>query len=884
MRWLWKKSVDDEVSEELDLHLEMRTHEYVARGMDPAAAREAALRRFGDLENVRKTCREIGRKRDKDMRRREYFTELRQDVGFTVRQLVAHPAFSLIAVLTLTLGIGATTAIFSVVNAVVLRPLPVPAPERLMYIITEVNGNLSDVSGGNYTVMEEHQRSFSNVAAIQHSSFNLAEGESAERTIGVRVNASYFDVFGVSPAYGRVFSADEDQPGREHVVVLSHRLWKRRFGSDPAIVGRDVRMNGEPYTVLGVMPASFDLSSDGEELWVPIAFTPERKAMHDEHFLSVVGRLRDGVSREQALQDLEVSAAELRLIDPVINDDLRFRISPFMEEFVGEYRTRLYVLLGAVGLVLLIACGNVANLLLARSAARGREVAIRSALGAGRGRIVRQLLTESAVLALVSAAIGLMVAWWGIHTLVSLVPPGIPRIEQASIDGVVLAFTLGLSLLSSLIFGLAPALRASRTSLSESLKEGGRGSAGTRGRDWLRSALISAEVALAVLLLVGAGLLIRSALEMQRVRPGFEPEGVMTARLSLPAATYADSTRVVTTLERIVEEASQAPGVRFAAVASGIPVSSGGNSNGLLAEGKPFTLESAVQSELGIVTPDYFKVMGIPILRGRGFEPGDRRGAPKVMIVNEALAAALYPGQDALGRKVGCCEAGPEGKTPDYKVIVGIAANLRSRGLAQDVRNEFWLPAGQAPVVAWDWIQRTVYIVARTPGEPEAIAPALRRTVARIDPDIPLYSESTMEQRMVQSAATARFNTLLLSLLGVIGLILSAVGIYGVIAYFVTQRTPEIGVRIALGATPWHIIRLVLSQAAIPVSAGILLGLIASAAATRVLAAYLVGVQPTDPVTLATVVAVLAAAALLASFLPALRAAGVDPTQALQAT
>ncbi len=883
MRWLWKKSIDDEVSDELALHLEMRTREYIARGMDPAAARAAALRRFGNLDHVRKTCREIGRKRDQDMLRRETFTELRQDVTFAVRQLVAHPAFSLIAVLTLALGIGASTAIFSVVNAVVLRPLPVPRPEQLTYIFGHIAGQLSDVSVGNYVVLEKSQRSFSSVAAMDYYSFNLSEGEGAERTIGARVSASFFDVFGIQPAVGRVFNAEEDQPGRDQVVVLSHRLWQRRFGADRGIVGRDIRLNGQPYTVLGVLPPSFDLTSDSEELWVPIAFTPKQKAMHDEHYLTVVARFRDGVTREQALQDLEGIATALRGMDR-FNQNLHFEIDSYVAQFVGDYRTRLLVLLGAVGLVLLIACGNVANLLLARSAARSREVAIRAALGAGRGRIVRQLLTESAVLALVSAGVGLLIAWWGIRTLVSLVPPGVPRIEQASIDGVVLAFTLGIAFLSSLIFGLAPALRAARTSLSESLKEGGRGSAGTRGRDWLRSALISAEVSLAVLLLVGAGLLIRSALEMQQIQPGFDPRGVMTARLSLPAAEYADATRVVATFERLVEEVSQAPGVRSAAVATMIPVSPGGNGNGLLAEGKPFSLESAIQSQLSIVTPGYFQTMGIPILRGRGFEAGDRRGAQKVMIVNEALAEALYPGQDPLGRKVGCCEAAPDGQSPDFKVIVGVAANLRSRGLAEEVRNEFWLPAAQAPPESWDWIQRTMYILARTSGEPETLAPALRRAVAAIDPDIPLYSESTMEKRMVQSAATARFNTLLLTLLGVIGLILSAVGIYGVIAYFVTQRTPEIGVRMALGATPRHVVRLVLRQAAIPVTAGLLLGLVASAAATRVLSAYLVGVEPTDPLTLASVVAVLAAAALLAGFLPARRAASVDPTQALQAT
>jgi putative ABC transport system permease protein len=817
------------------------------------------------------------------MRFREYLTEVRQDILFAVRQLVAHPAFSFIAVLTLALGIGATTAIFSVVNAVVLRPLPVRAPERLVYIVSQVNGEFSDVSVGNYMILARNQRSFSSIAATHYYSFNLSQGEGAERTLGARVTASFFDIFGVQPAIGRVFGAEEDQPGREQVVVLSHRLWQRRFGADRGIVGRDIRMNGQPYTVLGVMPPSFELRSDREELWVPVAFTPKQKAQHDESYLTVIARYRDGVTREQAVQDLEGIATTLRPMH-LVNANLGFRIDSFMEEFVGDYRTRLLVLLGAVGLVLLIACGNVANLLLARSAARGREVAIRSALGAGRGRIVRQLLTESAVLALVAAAIGLVISWWGIRTLVALVPPGVPRIEQASIDGVVLAFTLVISLLSSFVFGLAPALRASRTSLSESLKEGGRGSAGTRGRDWVRSALISAEVALSVLLLVGAGLLIRSALEMQRIRPGFDPKGVMTARLSLPAAEYADSTRVVATFERLVEEVSHSPGVRSAAVATMIPVSPGGNGNGLLAEGKPFTMENAIGAELSIVTPGYFQTLGIPLLRGRGFEAGDRRGAQKVMIVNEALAEALYPGQNPLGRKVGCCEMGPDGQSPDMKIIVGVVANLRSRGLAEEIRNEFWLPAAQAPPEAWDWIQRTMYILARTSGEPESLTPALRRTVAGIDPDIPLYSESTMEKRMEQSTATARFNTLLLALLGIIGLILAAVGIYGVIAYFVTQRTPEIGVRMALGATPRHVVRLVLRQAAIPVAAGIVLGLAASVAATRVLAAYLVGVEPTDPLTLATVVAVLGLAALLASFVPARRAASVDPTKALLGT
>jgi putative ABC transport system permease protein len=880
LSWLWKKNVDDEVAEEIELHLEMRTRELIARGLDPAAAREAALRRFGDVDRVRATCREIGRKRDSDMRRREYFGEVRQDVAFALRQLAANPGFTLIALLTLALGIGATTAIFSAVYAVVLRPLPFPRPERLVFISREYQEQRSDVSAADFTVLEAGQRVFSAVAALEYSSFNLSQGEAAERTTGARVTASFFDVFGVRPALGRVFGVDEDRPGRERVIVLSHRLWTRRFGADPAILGRDIRLNGERYAVLGVMPPRFDLTVDHEELWVPIALTPERRARHDEQNLTAVARLADGVTPEQVRAALQAAEAELERLHP-LNAGLRFLVDPYTEQFVGDYRTRLLVLLGAVGLVLLIACGNVANLLLARSAARGRELAIRAALGAGRGRIVRQLLTESAVLALVSGAAGLVLAWWGVQTLGALGPRGVPRLEQASVDGTVLAFALGLSLLCSLVFGLAPALRAVRPAVQETLKEGGRGSAGTR-RDWLRPALISAEVALAVLLLVGAGLLIRSALELQRIRPEFEPAGVISARLSLPAAEYREPERVVATFEQLIEEVSRIPGVQSAALASQVPMSPASN-NGLLAEGKPFSMENLVNSRLGLVTPDYFETLGIRLVRGRAFDARDRRGVQHVMIVNETLAKALFPGTDPLGRRVACCEAGPDGESPDYKVIVGVVADVRSLGLAEEVYPEFYLPVAQAPADAWNWVERSLYVVARTSGDPTSLVPALRREVARLDPDVPLYGVSTMEERMANSGATARFNTLLLTLLGVIGLVLSAIGIYGVIAYFVTQRTSEIGVRMALGATPGDVIRLVLRQAAVPVTAGVLLGLAASVAATRVLAAYLVGVERTDPLTLASVVIVLASAALLASVVPARRAASVDPTSALHA-
>ncbi len=880
-RWLWKKSVDDEVAEELDFHLEMRTREHMAHGLDPVAAREAARRRFGNFEGVKATCRDIGRKRDTDMRRREILGELRQDAAFALRQLAANPGFTLIAVLTLALGIGATTAIFSAVNAVVLRPLPVPQPDRLAFVLTEWQGRPTSVSVGNYIGLVAGQRVFENVGAMQYSSFNLSEGEAAERAMGGRVTASFFDVFGVPPARGRVFRADEDQPGHEQVVVLSHRLWSRKFGSDPAIVGRDVRLNSLQYTVLGVMPPEFDLTSDSEELWVPIAFTPERKAMYDPHFLTVVARLRDGVSPRQAEEALEAIAVGLRSSNPGQNAGRPFRVAPFAERLVGDFRTRLFVLLGAVGAVLLIACGNVANLLLARGAARARELAIRSALGAGRGRIVRQLLTECAVLALVSGVAGVLLAVWGVRALVAMGPPDVPRLDQTQVDAAALAVALALSLASSFLFGLVPALRAARGSVSGTLREGGRGSAGA-GRDWLRSGLLAAEVALSVLLLAGAGLLIRSALELQRVRPGFDPAGVLTARVALPEAEYLENERVVAAFERLVEETRQAPGVRFAALSSQIPMGRGSSTNGLVPEGKRDSLENIVDSRLGLVTPGYFQALGIPILRGRAFTSRDRQGGEKVMVVSETLAAALFPGEDPIGRRVSCCGRGPDGG-PDLKVIVGVAGDTRSRGLASEVFPEFYLPMAQAPLEAWSWFQRSMYIVARTQGKPEAAIQPLRQVVAGFDPDVPLYDVQSMEQRLAGSLAPARFNTLLLTLLGCFGLLLAAGGIYGVAAFFVTQRTAEIGVRMALGATQQDVLRLVLWRAILPVAVGVSLGLAASAAATRVLAASLVGVEPIDPLTFAAVIVVLVSTALLASIFPARRAASVDPTRALQA-
>jgi predicted permease len=865
------------VDEELAFHVEMRTREYIARGMDPAAARLEAERGFGDLARMRNTLRALGEGRNRQMQRTQYFGELMQDLGFTIRQLRKNPGFTAVAVLTLALGIGATTAIFSAVYAVVLQPFPLRDPARLMLVGEIWDGAPHVMSVGNYVDTNAAIQDFEHgLSALNYANYNLADDTTPERVVGARVTANYFDVMGVRPMLGRTFTADEDRPGSERVVVLSHRLWARRFGASDAVAGRALRMNGAAYQIVGVMPESFDLTTDSEELWTPIAFTPEQRAMHDEHYLTVYGRLKAEITRQQTQSKLDAVAARLRHDFPKDDETVSFGMVGFVEQFVGDVRQRLLTLLAAVGLVLLIACGNVANLLLARGAARAREIAVRTAIGAGQWRIVRQLLTESAVLALCGASAGLLLARWFVAAVIAWSPNDVPRLDQARIDPTALGFAIAIALVSSVVCGLAPALRVSRRDVQTGLRDGGRGSTGGL-RDRLRAGLIVGEVALSLLLLVGAGLLIRSGIALQRTNTGFEPHGILSARVTLPATSYTEPARILETLRQLNEAAQLVPGVSSAAITSFAAMGSGGGTNGLLPEGREATAANFVNSTLRVITPSFFATMGVPIVRGRNFDAGDRADGQRVMIVSARLAAVAFPGQDPIGKRISCCEPGPGGQ----KAIVGVAGDIRSRGPAVAPRPEFYLPIAQAPDAVWNWF-RTLYVVVRTTGDPAALIKPLNAAVTRVDRDLPLFDVRTMDQRLAGSLATARFNTLLLSLLGGIGLLLAASGIYGVIAYFVNQRTQEIGVRMALGATPGSVVRLILAQAMRPVAIGTAIGIAAALAASRVLASQLFQVSRTDPLTIAAVVATLIGVALAASAVPARRAASVDPTRALQ--
>jgi putative ABC transport system permease protein len=803
-----------------------------------------------------------------------------QSLRFAVRSLRKSPTLTAAVVLTLGLCIGATTAIFSVVYAVLFRPLPFADPDHVLLVREVWRGRPGSYSVGNWWDTKREDRLLRYLVPTQGASLNLAGSDQPENVAGARVGADFFRLLGVRPALGRGFAAGEDQPGRDGVVVLSDRLWRRRFGADRTIVGRQVRLEGRPYSVIGVMPGSLDYTLHDEELWVPIAFTPERLAMHDEHYLTVLGRLKPGVTQQQLAAELDVISRDLAQRYPQENNERRLEARPLHEELIREYRPRLYVLLGAVGFVLLIACANVANLLLARAAARSHETAIRAAVGAGRGHIMRQALTESLVLAVAGGVLGMFAAYWGVTGLIAIGPADVPRLAQARVDGAVLGFALLVTLVSGLVFGIAPALRMAASFPHQALKEAGRAMGSAGRRDRLRSTLVVAEIALALVLLTGAGLLIRTGIALDAVDPGFDPRNVLAARVSLPLAGYEEPEQAQRAFLSLAERLEHAPGIVAAGLVSAAPLE-GGSTNGLVPEGRSLEIASAINSALRLVTPDYFRAMRITLRRGRTFTAEDRVGAPLAMVINEALAREAWPGEDPIGKRVACCEEGPGGN-PNWKVVVGVVADTRALGLAREPGPEFYLPVAQAPRAAWNWLDRTMTLAVRTSGEPIAAAGAVRDAVRAVDPTVPVYNTGTMDQRITASLSQTRFSTMLLSVFGAIALLLAAIGVYGIISYGVTQRVQEIGIRIALGAQNRDVLSMVVRHGAVLAGLGLAVGLAGALALTRLLAGLLFQVSPTDPPTFAIGVVVLTCVAVLAAALPARRAARVDPVVALR--
>ncbi len=878
-RRLFRPSVRQEVDEELSFHLEMRVRELMAGGLDEAASGAEAVRRFGDIDRVNATCRHIGRRRDRDMRRTAYFSELGHDVRFAIRQLRSAPAFAAVAVFTLALGVGATAAIFSVLDAVALRPLPFAHQDRVVEVVERWQDQNGSVSAGNYVDWKEMSRSFAALSAVDWVNLNLRAAADAERVLGAAVEQDFFDVFGVRPLIGRVFRPEEHEPGASNVVLLSHELWRTRFASDADVVGRSLSLGDGSYQVIGVMPEGYDPMLQGEQLWIPLAFTPERRRMHDEHYLYVVGLLRPDGTLTSAQAELDRIARIMEERFPLENADRGIRMSLLSERLVGpDLRSRLWLLLGAVALVLVIACANVANLLLARAASRMKELAVRASLGAGRGRILRQLFTENLVLALLAGLVGVALAYGLVQLVAATGPATVPRLSTSAVDARALGFALALAVTSSVLFGLLPAFRSAGLSLVGVLKHGQRGTAATV-RDRLRRGLIAFEVALALTLLMVAGLLIRTVINLHRVDTGFDSTGVVLGRVTLPDAAYRETEHVRQAFLTLGENLAAMPGVAAAGLASQAPMGPGGNSNGLIPEGRAIEPSNAIDARLRMVTPGYLRALQIRLVRGRLFDASDAAGAQRVMIVSESLARTAWAGQDPIGRRVVCCEEDPDLR---LKTVVGVVRDTRWRGLGQDPTPEFYLPITQVPPEAFNWIQQTMTIAARgRPGIEATLVTAMRQAVRTIDVSLPIYGVTTPSELASQSIGRDRFQMVLLVSLGMVGLLLAAAGIFSVVAYFVALRAHEIGVRVALGASTSSVVRLMARQGLAPVAVGLVIGVLLSLGAVRLIRSWLFGVGPGDPITLVVVATLLLAIALAASFIPARRAARVEPVRAL---
>jgi putative ABC transport system permease protein len=810
---------------------------------------------------------------------------LLQDFRYGLRVLARRPWFTCLAVLTLALGIGANTAVFSLVSAVFVRPLKYREAERLVTVWEDAAAaglSRDVVAPANYADWRAQNRVFEDVAAARQLTFDLTGGRGEpEKLLGYGVGANFFHVLGVEPAHGRAFLAEEDGPGAARVVVLGHGLWRRRFGADPSVVGRDVRLDGETYTVVGVMPAGFQFEAAGVDLWTPLALTPEQLADRAGHYLSVVARLKEGVTVAQADADLKAITARIGEAYPEDAAGVSAEVVPVRESLAGGSRASLLMLLAAVAMVLLIACANVAGVLLSRAAARRREMAVRAALGASRWRIVRQLLAESVLLGGAGGALGLLLAMWAFAFLGQLVPAGMREMAEPRLDLSVLFFTLAVSLLAGVAFGLAPALQASKTDLGESLKQAaGRGSAGA-GKS-LRGAFVVSQVALSLVLLVGAGLLFQTLQRMRGQYTELRPGSVLTARTQLAENRYREPARRAAFYDGVLERVRSLPGVVAAGYTTAVPLTRKGGANGLSLEGRDNGPGATWNANHRQVSPDFFRAMGIALREGRDFDARDDEGAPAVAAVNETMARSFWPGESALGKrfKVGAADS----KEP-WLTIVGVVSDVRQMGADAPVKAEMYVTYRQAAAL-WNSAPYSFFtprdLVVRASVPPESLAPGLREAVRGVDPQQPVASVRTMDEVLGRETAQRRVGVILLGAFAGLALLLSALGIYGVLAFFVVQHTPEIGVRVALGARPSDVLRLVVGRGMRLALLGVGLGLVGALALTSLMRGLLFGVSAADPLTYIVLALVLTAVALLACLVPARRATKVDPMVALR--
>jgi putative ABC transport system permease protein len=804
-----------------------------------------------------------------------------QDLRYGARLLRKSPGFSVIAVLVMALGIGATTAIFSVVDAVLLKPLPFRAPERLL-VIWEKNPAQNQyklfVAPVNFLEWRKQSHAMESMAAFHDVHINLTGGPNGhidpEELNCERVSAEMFPMLGVGPVLGRTFRPEEDQPGHANFALLSHSLWQRRFAGDPAIAGKAIRLRDQSYTVVGVLPAGFSVMTPNMDIWIPLGLSAfDRSA--GNRFLTVIARLKAGTAGDRARMELETIGSRMERENPALNKGWRPSAFALEDELVGDVRQALWVLLGAVGFLLLMACANVASLLLARAATRRKEIAVRMALGAGRWRIVRQLLSESMILALSGGLLGMLLASLGVGLMARLGQAGIPRLAEARVDATLFLFTLCVSMATGILCGVAPALQSSSANLNQALTEGGRsGTAGREGRT-MRSALVVVEVAMAVLVLIGAGLLIQSFVRLRSVDPGFQPSGLLTMRVPLSGGRNNAAERRVAFFQQIVDRVAALPGVRAVGGVNGLPLTGLGVGSMFAVAGRP--APATEQRPLGVlrsVTPGYFRAMGIPLVAGRGFADSDTGPAEPVIVVNQTLARRFWPEGNPLGGRL-AIDTG--GRTA---VIVGVVGDVKPERMEGEDWPTIYNPYAQVPAPTLTLVVRIGN--ARTGGAPMALASAVEREVHRLDPEQPVADVRPMDAVMNQAVAGARFNTVLLAAFAAIAFVLAAVGLYGVISYDVTERTHEIGIRLALGAQPGNVLKLVVGQGARLAAYGIAAGLAAAWGLTRLMVTMLFGVKPADLSTFAAISALLGAVALGASYLPSRRAMAVDPVTALR--
>jgi predicted permease len=869
-----RTNVERELDRELSFHLDQLTEENIAHGMSPDDARAAAKRSLGGVSQIQESCR--------DMRRTNHIETIWNDLRYAVRTLGRTPGFTIVIVLTLALSIGANSAIFSVIQGVLLRPLPFAQPDRLVRVYFQSDSQPKfPLNPNDFRDFRERNRTFESIAAMTRHDVQLS-GSGADPVMlrGFTVTAGYFHTLGLNPARGRDFTNEDELAGRSRLAILSDRLWHSRFSADPNIVGSKITLNTEAFTIVGVMPPgaqhpgnNFQAVADGDtvDLWMPF-FLYEYPTDRGSHFLDTIGRLKPGVTQAEANADLSSMLEQLK--KEHTGRGWRIYTIPLFQETVGRSKRMLFVLLGAVGLLLLIACVNAANLLLARSSARVREIAVRSALGAARARIVRQLLTESLVIALAGAAFGTLLAYGGVRVLVSFLPADFPRASAIRLDSAVFGFTLLVAILTGLLFGLVPALTASRTDLQNSLRESGRSTTGGTSQLRLRNFLVVGETGLACVLLIAAGLMLHSFVNLLRADPGFEPQQVLTASLSLPVQRYREVPRRVEFYQQLIANLEALPGVQYAGAGTDLPWTGyDGNADGYKIEGRSDEYNDKTTARYHVATPDYFHALGIPLVAGRFFDGREDKDGPFVTIINETMANRYWRGENAVGKRISF-RSRPQEK--DWMQIIGIVRDVKDEPNSTSNHPAFWMPHSQQT-------ERNLFIAMRSSSDPAMLANQFRQAVRQLDPELAVADLRTMKQISVTALSTQRFSLFLIGLFALLALVLATFGMYGVISYSVNQRMHEFGLRMALGARPSDLLRLILGQGLTLSILGAAAGLLCAAGVTKLLGGLLYGVSATDPLTFSAVALLALATTTIACYLPARRAAAADPMHSLRA-